>query len=329
MDWDKPIPLALEKEWRAWRKELHLIAELPVPRRLYDQDLPVISAQLHGFSDASQQGYGGVIYLRVVYQDTSISVKLVTSKTRVAPLPSSKTKGAPPLQNTIPRLELCGAHLLAKLLVATAQDLSIDTEQIFAWTDSAIVLSWMNTPSSRLKSYVSNRVTDAISMVPANQWHYVATLHNPADLASRGALPQELVNSVLWWSGPPWLCQPLDAWPRRPDINMDRELPELKVQTLHLSMTTADFGDKFSSLTTWTRVTAWIRRFSHNARCGSVRRKGPLSADELQEAFNQLCVCTQRQFYHQEIQRLKGQQDLPRNSSLSPVCPYLDADGML
>ena len=42
--------------------------------------------QLHGFADASQMAYAGVVYLRTVYSDTTVATSLVMAKTSVAPL---------------------------------------------------------------------------------------------------------------------------------------------------------------------------------------------------------------------------------------------------
>lgn len=62
--------------------------------------------QLHGFSDASERAYAGVVYLRMHDSEGHVLVALVMSKTKVAPIK----------RITIPRLELCGAHLLAQML---------------------------------------------------------------------------------------------------------------------------------------------------------------------------------------------------------------------
>ncbi|GFV87778.1 integrase catalytic domain-containing protein [Trichonephila clavipes] len=60
--------------------------------------------ELHSFSDASKKAYGAAIYLRTKSRN-GISVKLVTSKSRVAPLNCV----------TLPRLELLGALVAAHL----------------------------------------------------------------------------------------------------------------------------------------------------------------------------------------------------------------------
>lgn len=60
--------------------------------------------QLHCFSNAAPQVYTAVIYLHSEYQNGSVDVKIVASKTRVAPVK----------QQSIPRLELLGAAILAR-----------------------------------------------------------------------------------------------------------------------------------------------------------------------------------------------------------------------
>ncbi len=78
-------------------------------QKIHKSDSRVIQKQLHGYCDASQEAYGAVVYLRSLHQDSTVTVSLVTSKTKVAPLNGS----------TIPRLELSGALLLARLVQQT------------------------------------------------------------------------------------------------------------------------------------------------------------------------------------------------------------------
>ncbi len=84
--------------------------------------------------------------------------------------------------------------------------------------DSAIVLGWLNGAASQYKVFVSNRVTQIVSLVPAEQWRYVSSDDNPADCAWRGSTIKELLANILWWNGPPWLQLPPSDWPRRPDL---------------------------------------------------------------------------------------------------------------
>ena len=89
--------------WNVLMKELKALAK--VPRCYYVGSSTPANHQLHGFSDASEHVFAAVINLQTIYSDCSISVRLVASKTRVAPMK----------KQTIPRLELLGANTLARL----------------------------------------------------------------------------------------------------------------------------------------------------------------------------------------------------------------------
>ena len=62
---------------------------------------PGLKQEFHGFCNVSLNGYGACIYVETIYKSGKISVKLLSSKSRVARLK----------QETIPRLELLGALL--------------------------------------------------------------------------------------------------------------------------------------------------------------------------------------------------------------------------
>ena len=216
------MPSAFLPVWEKCSRDLRLITKYPVPRRYSSSDSPVIQKQLHSYCDASQAAYGAVVNLRLLHEDSTVSVSLVTTKTKVTLLNGS----------TIPRLELCGALLLARLICRTGKDVNIPTSNIFAWYDSTAVIGWLNMSPTRLNTYVANRVIETTKLVPAKHWRYVSTKMNPADLASRGLHIQQLLNCTLWWQGPECLALSPEDWPRRPDINLSRELPELKSTVL-------------------------------------------------------------------------------------------------
>ena len=123
---------------------------------------------------------------------------------------------------------------MSHLLIA--KDLDIPSSHVYMWCDSAAVLGWINTALSKLKTYVSNRVSEICSRVPPEKWRYVSTSENPVDHLSRGLSPQQLLQYDLLWDGPDWLTLSPDAWPRRPDINQSRELCDLKSSCEYLSL---------------------------------------------------------------------------------------------
>ena len=150
--------------------------------------------EIHGFADASQSAYAAVIYLRVMYEQRRCTF-LLTSKSKVSPL---KTV-------SIPRLELCAAEHLSRLLAWTITALNLERATIYAWTDSMITLAWISKPPSTWKVFVANRVALIQTQCPEATWRHVPTQDNPADLASRGVSPIQLIGNSLWWSGPSWL----------------------------------------------------------------------------------------------------------------------------
>lgn len=96
--------------------------------------------------DSSEDAYSGVVYLRMEDSTGDVHVALVASKTQVAPIKCL----------SIPRLELCGAFLLTKLLRDTLQ---IPIEDVTAWTDSTIVINWLDDSPCRFKTYVGNGIS--------------------------------------------------------------------------------------------------------------------------------------------------------------------------
>lgn len=112
----------------------------------------------------------------------------------------------------------------------------------------------MDSRTSRWKIYVANRVSEIQTMVPEAVWHHMPGRENPADCASQGLSPSDLVTHQLWWHGPPWFWA--KSWPSSP-ARM-HELPE-KRTLIHVTISTRPFPEeselRFSSLHRLLRVT--------------------------------------------------------------------------
>ncbi len=269
------MPDSLSLRWQQWASSLHLISSHAIPRRITLSDVPFISQSLHGFSDASTTAYGAAVYLRTVHEDATVTVTLITSKARVAPLKAT----------TIPRMEHTAAYLLAKLISSVSFDLNIPISQIQAWTDSTIVLCWLKKTPNSLKTFVSHRVSVINELIPSEYWNHVSTRHNPADLASRGVNPTTLISSSLWWEGPPWLKRPPVQWPSSNYINSN-PVPKLKatIAVVKPPPPANPLWSKFSSLNKLVRVIAWVRRFFTNSKLPTQKRilSNTLDSKEIQ-----------------------------------------------
>ena len=161
-DWDEELSLDLKQRYEKWITELKNVGSVRIPRCYFskDESLPS-SLQLHGFSDASSYAYAAAVYLRIERGNNVRSV-LITSKTRVAPLGGQ----------TIPRLELLGALILARLISHVAAALSevVKIDRVHCWVDSTAVLYWILGEQKQWKQFVQNRVVEIRSLVGPTSW---------------------------------------------------------------------------------------------------------------------------------------------------------------
>ena len=140
LDWDEEVPKELSVKITSWLSELISLSQIKVPRSLQIQK-EVQTVSLHTFVDASQDAYGAVAYLRVLYLDGDVTVRFIASKTKVSPLQTI----------SIPRLELMGASLGNKLAQSVVDVFTLQREQMNFWTDSMNVLWWIRGYSKDFK----------------------------------------------------------------------------------------------------------------------------------------------------------------------------------
>ena len=151
-----------------------------------------------------------------------------------------------------------------------------------------------------------------MELVPTSCWGHVVSDDNPADCASRGIFPSELLNHDLWWNGPPWLKLPPPKWPKNNlPANVTHEEAEELNTTSTCNLTVIEDPlipvDKFSSFNMYKRVIAWIIRFIRNCKSkvkAMQPRSGPLSTDELSLAANYWYSLIQRTHFPEELRIL-------------------------
>ena len=181
--WNDPFP-EKSHSWVKFYSDLPNISNFRVSRwyRLRSSSRNV---ELHGFADASERAYAAVVYIYV--NDNSRSVTFVAAKTKVAPVK----------QVSLPRLELCSAHFLVRL-VRRVRDVLCLGCAVHCWSDSTVVLAWIREHLVRWITYVANRVSESQRTLPDAIWHHVASSHNPDDCTSRGLIASELGRHTLW-----------------------------------------------------------------------------------------------------------------------------------
>ncbi|KMQ85843.1 integrase core domain protein [Lasius niger] len=330
LDWDDPL---LEREttlWRQFQTELPLLADLKIPRALAKGSASSLRT-LHGFADASERAYAAVIYLKSREEDQDPVITLIAAKSKVAPVK----------QVTLPRLELCAAMLLARLVSHSVKVLNLHELPAYLWTDSMMTLGWIQGHPSRWKTYVANRVAEIQRLAPEARWNHLPGSCNPADCASRGLLPSALVNHELWWKGSPFLHEPTSLMIKSPAATPEECGVEQRVNTMTATTSAAPeehpLLTKFSILNKLLRVTAWCRRWlperCHGKAAGAPNpernRCRPLTAMELDEAEKLWIRWNQKIYFRKEISLISASSRLPSKSSLSGLNPSLDQEGLL
>lgn len=315
MNWDEEVKGEIKGKWEEFNKDLENIHLISINRWFGTTKRDKI--QIHGFCDASEKGYGAVLFSRI-RQGDKFKTEIIASKSRVAPL---KTL-------TIPRLELCAAHLLAKLIKSVIRNFE-DKQQkikIFAWSDSQVVYYWINKPTTiSLKIYVANRVNEIqeINNKFNIQWRWISTKENPADLISRGSTIINLKNELKWWHGPFWLHDINQNWPEQPKFygmeNLNQKYlkdieKELKIKTILLTKIENDelkkgnfnLIDAYSNLNTLKRVMAYIFRAVKNFKNLKKKNVENLSLNEENEALDYFIRIDQQRSYPEEIKKAKN-----------------------
>ena len=129
MGWDDPVEMFIHEQWLKLPQYLKMVGVVQLKRHYFHSkslsELP--SVELHGFADASERAYGAAVYLRVELTVGTVFTELVASRIRVAPING----------DTIPRLELLDALVLARFInsVLTAFDGTLRVDSVSCWSD--------------------------------------------------------------------------------------------------------------------------------------------------------------------------------------------------
>ena len=262
-EWDEPLPIDLQREWKELLMNLTGGGRISIPRSyLHGVTQDVNSFILCGFCDASTRAYAAVIYL-VLETDSGIEVQFVVAKTRVAPT------------QTIPRLELLSALLLSRLITSDINGLksTLPHLDVRCYTDSEVALYWIQGTHKEWKPFVENRVCEIRRCVKPEFWRHCPGKSNPADLPSRGLTLLEVSINQLWRWGPEWLCAEVDSVAPSggsgPQLTMPNECSvELRASSTRVqallsvnlkpAVNAVIDSSRYSSLTKLLRVTARV-----------------------------------------------------------------------
>ncbi len=334
LDWDDGVPEGIGKVFTVWIEGLECLRSWEIPRT-YTR-FPwrsAVSFHLHVFGDASQKAYGACVYLSACSVDGTCTSSLVMARARVAPLKKV----------TLPRLELLGSLMAARLLVFVKEALRLPQDVAYTcWTDSTVALAWIQSDPHKWKSFVSNRVSEIQSLTSPDHWCHCPGNQNPADLVTRGISATELVQSTLWLRGPPFIVEQDEvssAYHRTVVSVVGKDLhgceEVLEEVANSQALVAAENSGRFLNVERWgtllkaMRVVGWVLRFIRNVRNQSCPVSGKLTFTELCQAKVVLIHSVQVEQYSREFEALNGGRSVPKTSSIFKLSPFVGKDGLL
>ena len=86
-------------------------------------------------------------------------------------------------------------------------ELDVDNIQCYYYTDSEIVIGYINNNARRFHVYIGNSVQHIRDRSSPEEWFHVPGKENPADEVSCGLTARELMQSNGWFKGPSFLWQ--------------------------------------------------------------------------------------------------------------------------
>ncbi|XP_060772289.1 uncharacterized protein LOC132883105 [Neoarius graeffei] len=336
-DWDAPLPSDKQVLWDQWRDSLQGLQALKIPRP-YTQTSP--SAALHRelcvFSDASILAIGAVAYLRVTDQGGGLHVGFILGKAKLAPRPDL----------TIPRLELCAAVLAVDIAETIKAEMDIPVDKVTFFTDSKIVLGYINNEKRRFYVFVNNRVQRIRRSSEPQQWRYVASNQNPADLATR-SVPAARLKDTTWLTGPSFLTRSeqstysadnFDLVNPDEDADVRPEVTALSTTAEEHHLDTQRF-ERFSTLKALFRSVASLIHIASSFKRDPLKEPGDCkgwhycaeshNTDNLSKAKNVIIKAVQEEAYQEELQCIRNKKNIPKDSPLLTLNPVMGEDGIL
>ncbi|XP_055585093.1 uncharacterized protein LOC129737947 [Uranotaenia lowii] len=333
VQWDEPIN---QLEFEYWKKWILLIPELSrveVPRCYFPgyEIESLNSIQLHVFVDASEEAFACVAYFRIIDRGLA-RCSLVAAKAKVTSL----------RPQSIPRNELNGALIGARLMKTIAESHRLPISERFFWTDSSVVLSWLHADPRNYRQYVGFRVGEILSTTSLTEWRWLPSKLNIADEATKWGNGPTLDPDSMWFKGPDFLLMSDNEWPtQRPPISKPLvELRKLNVHSHQTGLTPLEY-ENYSSYDQLVKRIAYLYHFIHRCKAKDRIETGLqtllLSQLDYEKAEKALWRLAQYEDYREEISTLKSNTNSPpgkqkrllKTSPLYKICPFLDDDGIL
>ena len=317
LSWDDPIPTSLKPEWDAWVDQIKDIPSIKLQRGYRPPGFgDPIRHELHIYADASVDAVGFVVYLKQYNAMGKVSVAFVQGSSKVGPK----------LAVSIPRMELCAAVNACEHATLLLSELDLEFQEIRYYTDSKVVLGYINNKTKTFARYVSSRINRILQVTRSSQWSYVESSKNPADIATRVHTPQQLKASQ-WFTGPDYLRD--SSEPSNP-IDLPDELPEEQspIKTLSIKeRVPSHLVNVLSKFSSWPKM---LRILCHTVSAVHKFKKTKLDPQQTKKKGIEMLVKQLQDYaFHDAIAHLKTDRHLPGHDKLASLSPWLDNQGVM
>ncbi|KAK3107024.1 hypothetical protein FSP39_005438 [Pinctada imbricata] len=335
ISWDETLPSVYKDSWISWCDSLHKLNGFEIPRMYVPSSLSSAKEQsLLIYSDASESAVAAAAYILVKDSSGQDRIGFVLGKAKLAP----------PGGTSIPRLELCAALLATELGHIITEQLEIAPTSIKYFTDSKVVLGYIRNKKRRFYTYVCNRVARIHHISLPEQWNYVPSHKNPADAATRESSSEIIPALQKWLQGPLYLLDERDNVCESQDfplLNPEEDTEIRPVQSMKIALSTTDVpvAEYFNRASSWNGLVqsiAMLQHIAHTYHKDNAHQckgwhicKESKTVDARKDAENLILRVVQRQNFDKEIECLKQKTDLPRNSPIISLSPYIDDKGLL
>ena len=228
----------------------------------------------------------------------------------------------------------------------------VELDSITYYSDSRVVLGYITNEARRFYAYVSNRVERIRKYSSPNQWRYVSTHHNSADVATRLVTACNL-GRLAWLSGPQFLKEPKGSCNEDEESDLFQLQPNdpkvhsrLKTSVTALRKKTLLGAGWFARFSSWINLIKGILRliiFARRYRLAKATRES--GSSERQSPFNEgtnftavevnnqaellILKSAQYETFKEEIVCVTHGKPLPKSSPLLKLSPSLDTNHIL
>ena len=114
----------------------------------------------------------------------------------------------PPLKEkslAIRRLELQAALIATLMKTHIIEDSEIQSNNIYLWSDSKLVLNYIKSVDANFASYIAHRINEIRSNTDIKQWNYIPGRFNVANHVTKCIDVAKLQSNHQWFVGPDYL----------------------------------------------------------------------------------------------------------------------------